>query len=63
MSRVTPVVEEIAGRFSDHTIFTRFITPTTPEEMPGMWQQHYKRWHTVTRSEIEPGLLYLIPSL
>ena len=31
--------------------------------MPGMWQRYYKRWHNVTRSEIEPDLLELIPPL
>ena len=63
MSRVAPVVEEIAGRFAANTIFTRFITPAKPEDMPGMWQLYYKRWHKLTRMKIEPGLLDVIPRL
>ena len=63
MSRVAPVVEEIAGRFAANTIFTRFITPAKPEDMPGMWQLYYKRWHKLTRAKIEPRLLDVIPRL
>jgi len=63
MSRVAPVIEEIAGRFPGNTIFTRFITPANPEEMPGMWQRYYRRWHSVTRREIDPNLLDIVPSL
>jgi hypothetical protein len=43
MERVLPVVAEIAGRFPQRTVFTRFITPAKPEDMPGMWQRYYQR--------------------
>jgi len=35
MPRVLPVVTEIAGRFPERTVFTRFIPPDTPEAAPG----------------------------
>jgi nicotinamidase-related amidase len=63
MARVAPVVVEIAGRFAANTIFTRFITPATPQEMPGMWQRYYQRWQSLTRSQIDLALLDLIPEL
>jgi nicotinamidase-related amidase len=63
MSRVAPIVEEIANRFVANTVFTRFITPARPDDMPGTWQSYYRRWHKVTRSEIDPELLELIPQL
>src|SRR5215203_2816804 len=44
MERVLPVVVEIASRFPERTVFTRFITPRRPEDMPGMWQKYYQRW-------------------
>jgi nicotinamidase-related amidase len=34
MKRVLPVVREIAGRFPERTIFTRFITPEKPGTCP-----------------------------
>ncbi len=48
MERVLPVVAEIAGRFPARTVFTRFITPTQPSDMPGMWQRYHDRWREAT---------------
>jgi nicotinamidase-related amidase len=63
MERVLPVVTEIAGRFPERTVFTRFITPRRPEDMPGMWQRYYQRWRNTTQVHIDPPLLQLMPSL
>ena len=63
MERVLPVVTEIAGRFPERTVFTRFITPQRPEDMPGMWQRYYERWREATREKLDPRLLELLPSL
>jgi nicotinamidase-related amidase len=63
MMRVTPIIAEMTARFADRTIFTRFLTPATSEQATGMWQRYYRRWHTLTRSEIDEELLDLIPVL
>jgi nicotinamidase-related amidase len=63
LPRVLPVVEEIASRFPDRTVFTRFITPERPEDMPGAWQRYYTKWREATRQCIDPELLELLPSL
>ena len=63
MERVLPVVAEIAGRFPERTVFTRFITPCRPEDMPGMWQKYYRRWRETTREELDLDLLELMPPL
>jgi nicotinamidase-related amidase len=63
MERVLPVVTEVAGRFPERTVFTRFVTPQQPEAMPGMWQRYYRRWRETTRDRIDPSLLELVPSL
>jgi nicotinamidase-related amidase len=63
MERVLPVVAEIAGRFPERTVFTRFVTPQQPEAMPGMWQRYYQRWRETTRDRIDPSLLDLVPPL
>lgn len=63
MSRVLPVVSEITGRFPDRTVFTRFITPVRPEEMPGTWQGYYKKWRQTTRGRMDPELLEILPEL
>ena len=63
MDRVTPVVAELAGRYPERTVFTRFITPNRPDDMPGMWQRYYTRWKEATREHLDPALLELLPPL
>jgi nicotinamidase-related amidase len=63
MERVLPIVVEIAARFPERTVFTRFITPKRPEDMPGTWQRYYTRWRETTRERIDPALLALLPPL
>jgi nicotinamidase-related amidase len=63
MEKVLPVVSELAGRFPERTVFTRFITPEKPEDMPGMWQRYYARWRETTREHLDPALLELLPPL
>jgi nicotinamidase-related amidase len=63
MARVLPVVSEIAGRFPERTVFTRFITPRQPDDMPGMWQRYYTRWRETTQEHLDPRLLELMPPL
>lgn len=63
MPRVLPVVTALAERFAHQTIFTRFITPAHPDEMPGMWRRYYQKWRDLTRERIDPALLELVPEL
>lgn len=63
IERVTPVVTAIAERFAAHTIFTRFIPPKHPNDMPGAWRRYYTKWRQITREHIDPELLALLPSL
>jgi nicotinamidase-related amidase len=63
MERVLPVVVTLASRHPERTVFTRFIPPERPEQMPGMWQAYYQRWRTATREFVDVGLLELMPPL
>jgi nicotinamidase-related amidase len=63
MHRVLPVVVNIASRFPERTIFTRFITPRRAEDMPGTWRCYYKKWRSATREQLDPRLLELMPEL
>jgi nicotinamidase-related amidase len=63
MDRVLPVATALAERFPERTVFTRFIPPEKPEDMPGLWQSYYVRWRNVTRECLAPGLLELMPPL
>jgi nicotinamidase-related amidase len=63
MDRVLPVAAALAERHPERTIFTRFIPPTRPEQMPGMWQRYYDRWRVATRDVLPLTLLELMPPL
>jgi nicotinamidase-related amidase len=63
MERVLPVVTEIAARFPERTVFTRFITPERPADMPGTWRVYYDKWRETTRQHLDPRMLDLMPSL
>lgn len=63
MTRVLPIVEAIIERAPHRTVFTRFIPPEKPEDMPGLWRAYYEKWRNVTRQRLDPALLELMPSL
>ena len=63
MERVLPVVATLANRHPERTLFTRFIPPERPDQMPGMWQRYYTRWRLATRECLNLDLLELMPPL
>jgi nicotinamidase-related amidase len=63
MKRVLPVVVEIAARFPERTVFTRFITPEHHDDMPGMWRRYYVKWADTTRERMDTRFLELVPEL
>ena len=63
MPKVLPMVTELAGRFPERTVFTRFITPERPHDMPGTWQRYYARWRETTRACLDTELLELVSPL
>jgi nicotinamidase-related amidase len=63
MERVLPNVAEIASRYRERTIFTRFITPASPEHAEGQWRSYYERWRCATRGSLDPIELELVPEL
>jgi nicotinamidase-related amidase len=63
MDRVLPIVTRIAERHPEQTVFTRFVTPRDPDELPGTWRRFYRRWAELTLDRIDPGLLELVAPL
>ncbi|MBS4045504.1 MAG: cysteine hydrolase [Alphaproteobacteria bacterium] len=61
--RVLPAVQHIAGHVPGRTIFTRFMPPTSAADMPGAWQRYYQHWENLTRAQVNPDLLELVPPL
>ena len=63
MEKVLPVVAALAGRRPERTVFTRFIPPEQPEQMPGTWQRYYAHGRAATRERLDLRLLELMPPL
>ena len=63
IDRVLPKITELASRFPERTVFTRFITPMRASDMPGMWRRYYTRRANATREQVDPEMLELIPEL
>lgn len=63
LERVLPTVLRIARAHAGRTVFTRFVPPDDPGEMPGSWQRYYERWRHMTRSRLDPSLIELVPPL
>lgn len=63
LQRVLPQVIGLAQRHPARTVFTRFMPPATPEEMPGAWRGYYKRWRAMTREQLDERLLELVEPL
>jgi nicotinamidase-related amidase len=63
MERVLPVVVSIAKRFPERTIFTRFMTPRRPQDMPGTWRRYYEKWRETTQEQLDPRMLDLLDPL
>lgn len=63
VQKVLPAIEEMTAKHSQETVFTRFIPAARPGEGVGMWRRYYARWAEVTLSNIDTGLIELVPSL
>jgi nicotinamidase-related amidase len=63
MERVLPTIVAIAAHCPERTVFTRFVTPASPEEAPGQWQAYFRRWKRATREMLDPVQLDLVPEL
>ena len=63
MERVVPVVVALTERFAGHTVFTRFVTPSSPDEMPGAWKSYYSLRSEVLSGRLDPHMVELVPEL
>ena len=63
MEPVLPKVVKLVERAPSRTIFTRFLTPQSADDMPGQWRAYYCKWSNVTRERLDSRLLDLMPEL
>ncbi|MEM0907168.1 MAG: isochorismatase family protein [Pseudomonadota bacterium] len=58
---IPPIAALMAA--SEHTVFTRFITPTAPEDAVGAWQHYYHRWRDVLAPALPAGATDVVRAL
>lgn len=63
MGATLPAIAEIAGRHAARTVFTRFIAPSRPEDMRGLWKAYYEKWWMITREHMPPDMFDLAAPL
>ena len=54
---IVPNILRLTRHQPSRTIFTRFVTPGYPDEAVGAWRTYYRRWTSVTTSEMDPAML------
>ena len=63
MERVLPTIVTLTAWKPERTIFTRFITPETPDKRPGRWRKYFRRWAQATREHLPHHQLELVSEL
>lgn len=63
VERVLPNVIAVVEIDPPRTVFTRFIPPQSPDDVGGAWRRYYRKWETMTRDRLDPGLIGLVPDL
>ena len=63
MERVLPNVITVVELDPARTIFTRFVPPRSPDNVGGAWRRYWRKWDSMTRTRLDPGLIDLVPDL
>lgn len=63
MERVLPQVISLVELDPSRTVFTRFITPYSADEVGGTWKRYYTKWEAMTRQQLDPEMINLVPEL
>jgi nicotinamidase-related amidase len=63
LPKIVPPILKLIDAHPRKTLFTRFMTPRTPEEAQGQWRHYYRHWRSVTLAEMDPALLDLVAPL
>jgi nicotinamidase-related amidase len=60
MEMILPKIIPLIERTPERTIFTRFIPPHQPQDMPGKWQAYYNKWRMMTGDQLHSSWLDLL---
>lgn len=64
LTGIVPNIARIVRARPGNTIFARFLVPARAEDVPGAWQDYYRRWPgIVAAAAADPALIDLVPAL
>ncbi|MET4492738.1 cysteine hydrolase [Bradyrhizobium sp. LA7.1] len=63
MERALPQALKLTAHAPQRTVLTRFIPVRNKAEARGVWKAYYEKWECVTRDQVDPRLLELVPPL
>lgn len=63
MEKVRTPVERLTQAHAEHTIFTRFVPPHTPNEATGQWRAYFEKWSNMTRDALGDEMIDILPEL
>lgn len=63
LMEIVPVICRLAEPHAARTVFTRFVTPTSPEAASGRWRAYYERWRAYTTDVMGEEMLDLVEPL
>jgi nicotinamidase-related amidase len=63
MARVREPIAAAAKARPAETIFTRFVTPATPDDAARSWRDYYRKWPMMTRQVMGNEMVDIVPEL
>src|SRR5262245_10919860 len=61
--KVLPNILRLVLTQPERTVFTRFVPPPDSDTARGAWRRYYQRWDRMTRDNLAPFQLELVPEL
>jgi nicotinamidase-related amidase len=61
--RILPAVVRLVEHAPHRCIFTRFVPPAEPTDLPACWRSFYRAWPGLTAREIDPNAIALMAPL
>jgi nicotinamidase-related amidase len=63
LADIIPPIRRLLQARPDNAWFSRFIPAQRADQAGGTWQRFYRRWHSVTLDQLDPGQIDVIPEL
>lgn len=63
LTTIIPPIRRLLTARPDNAWFSRFIPARRADQASGTWQRFYRRWHSVTLDQLDPGQIDVVHEL